>query len=71
MIRKLQALGESDDYFSWYYITPERILEMVELLGMLPPPKELINNSRIEDRLGRIVKAEYFEEGLWENEDDK
>lgn len=37
MIRTIQAMGESDDYYSWYYITPERVLEMVEQAGMLPP----------------------------------
>ena len=67
MLKKIKALGESDDYYSWYYITPERILEMVESLGMLPPYNENHGISNYDLAMGQPVEAT----NKWENEDEE
>ena len=46
----------------------ELVITLAEENGMLPPPKELISYSRFEGRVGSILKAEYYENGMWEDE---
>ena len=63
-IEQLRDIAEKENYYSWYYISPEEVLGIIESLGMLPPL------HTIHKDIGPLVIKNWDSKNEWEPESD-
>ena len=71
MIKFLLEEGTKDNYYAWYYISPEEVLDLVEKAGMLPPP--IVQYGTYEGIIehGKVIpECESEDKFRWESENE-